>query len=125
MSNNKRVDEILKGFRESSIIIHSSNGLGGGEKGAEAFERSLAQASQEIQKMLVEAQTNGVAWAIKEIDYWHGASGGGEYGDKLYKGLKSNIRDSYQFETGLSDPAPNYPVKVKLQAVEQSIKDKE
>lgn len=124
MSNNKRVEEILtKAFNDFYDYITEKDIV---KVAHEYSEKTVfKQASQEIQKMLVEAQTNGVAWAIKEIDYWHGASGAGEYGDKLYKGIKNKIRDSYQLETGLPDPAPNYPIKVKLQVVEQDIKDRE
>lgn len=74
----------------------------------------VARAKAQIKAMLIEAETRGVAWSIKEIDYWHGATGkDSDSSDKFYKGIKNKIRDSYKNEVGI-DPAPNYPVNVRL-----------
>jgi hypothetical protein len=62
-----------------------------------------------------QGQKNGVAWAIKVIDDLHIGNEYSDTTDRLFKGLKNTIRDRYKAETGV-DPAPNYPVRVILQA---------
>lgn len=66
-----------------------------------------------IQAELAKAQTNGVAWSIKLIDQLHIGTRDSNTTDRLFKGLKNSIRDSYKAEIGI-DPAPSYPVNVKL-----------
>jgi hypothetical protein len=70
-------------------------------------------ADKAIRELLIEAQTDGVAWAIKQIDLLHIGSNYTGTTDKLFKGMKNNIRDLYQGATGV-DPAPKYPVNVRL-----------
>jgi hypothetical protein len=62
-----------------------------------------------------QGQENGVAWAIKIIDDLHIGNEYSDTTDRLFKGLKNTIRDRYKAEAGV-DPAPNYPVRVILQA---------
>ena len=53
-NHNKKLDEMLSGFRQSSIIINASNSLGAGEKGREAFIQSIDEAKQAITSLTKE-----------------------------------------------------------------------
>lgn len=64
-------------------------------------------------RLVIEAQTNAVAWAIGQIDEMHMREGAGDEADRLFKGIKNNLRGSYESEVGV-DPAPDYPVRAKL-----------
>lgn len=63
----------------------------------------------------LQAQTDGVAWAISIIDELHIGTPGSDTTDRLMKGIKNDIRNRYQEATGI-DPAPDYPVKVELRS---------
>lgn len=62
---------------------------------------------------VAEAQQNAVAWAIGVIDRQHMLKGHSNEADRLFKGIKNNIRTEYEAETG-TDPAPNYPITAAL-----------
>lgn len=102
-----RTDALLALFQKEQIQLVSE--LKGGC--SQHSPTPKAQGHEADNLSLFAAQTNAVRWCIKEIDYWHGASGGSDYADKLYKGLKNKLRDSYLSEAGV-DPAPKYPVQV-------------
>jgi hypothetical protein len=59
------------------------------------------------------SEQRGVTWAIGIIDRQHNIEGRTTEADRLFKGVKNNLRDCYKHETGV-DPAPTYPVKVRL-----------
>lgn len=63
---------------------------------------------------MVKAETRGVAWTVGKIDEIHMTPNSfGENSDRLFKGIKNTIRNDYELLTGV-DPAPKYPVNVKL-----------
>ena len=79
--------------------------------------------NQLIQTLAQEVEQNGVAWSIKQIDDMHFNTPTDEHfnGDKLFKGIKNSLRDRFRLETGI-DPAPDYPIKAKLNQLKDSPK---
>lgn len=76
-----------------------------------------AYLKQAIKGLLLEAQQNGVAWAVGVIDNMHfglsNIDGNNIDLDRTFKGIKNTIRDRYEAEVGV-DPTPNYPIHVEL-----------
>lgn len=66
-----------------------------------------------VDAAIARAEARGAAFAIKVIDDLHIGSEYSDTTDKLMKGIKNTIRYRFEGETG-TDPAPNYPVAVKL-----------
>ncbi|MET3349016.1 UNVERIFIED_ORG: hypothetical protein ABID57_000685 [Arthrobacter sp. UYEF1] len=64
-------------------------------------------------------EQNGVAWAIGVIDELHIGGRGAETTDRLFKGIKNNLRDRFKAVTGI-DPAPSYPVNAALKQTQPS-----
>lgn len=64
-----------------------------------------------VARKVAEAERRGTAYAIKIVDELHFASHSDD--DSIFKGIKNTIRDRYEMDTGI-DPAPNYPIRVKL-----------
>lgn len=81
----------------------------------EAFAKLFDKYSEaHTARLLLEAQTNAVAWTVGVIDEFHMMPHEDSAGrDKFYKGVKNGLRDRYRSETGI-DPAPHYPVKAQL-----------
>lgn len=76
--------------------------------------QAINEAKAAIEKLILEAQTNAVAWSIGVIDSLHIIQGDSS-SDPHYKGIKNTLRDKYKAKTGV-DPAPSYPVKATLKA---------
>lgn len=106
-------DEQALALRKKLKVIFASNEMSGAWVGA--IEDITLLLESTVAEAYRQGQENGVAWAIGMIDNLHIGTEYSNKTDMLFKGLKNTIRDKYKAETGI-DPAPNYPVKVTLQA---------
>lgn len=53
---NSKLRDILNNFRRQTIVIDNNNSLGGGERGAEAFESSIDAAEKAINRYAAERE---------------------------------------------------------------------
>lgn len=115
-TNNKELREAIDYFKTMCFGILASRNMGAYNQ--EVFEKKIAKQEEElesyIQDRITEAETNAVAWSVGVIDDIHIGTAGLDP-DRNFKTMKNTIRERYEAETGI-DPAPNYPIKVKLQA---------
>ena len=63
MNEAEELGKMLNDFRQSSIVIHASNSLGAGSRGAEAFRDSLEEATKKFQTYISDnyVRKDGVA----------------------------------------------------------------
>ncbi len=90
-------------------------------KAIQRFQALLAHATEEAKRR---GEQNGVAWAIGVIDELHIGGSGAETTDRLFKGVKNNLRDRFKAVTGV-DPAPSYPVNTVLKQTQPTKEDGE